>query len=232
MSIQIGHATGGLLNGGHLSDEQWAAALSESASDGGLNRAIEQHLQNCAQCRNERQNLQLLLGQMRSQVKTTANRPAAFWNWQLQTTLQRIRFGPVRGGLMPALAGTLALLSVALLLLLQRPATSSAPDSHLRAAAAAPAANPGPSHGLPAMDAPSAPTVTGSAPVVIPAASLAMASTANDAILMAEIERTLQAPPAALQPAALLAQELLSAQITPTSATDSTSSASSQGEVR
>jgi hypothetical protein len=231
MTIQIGDATGDRLNGGHLSDEQWTSALSESALDGGLNYAIEQHLQNCTQCRREQQKLQQLLGQMRCHVTTSADRPAAFWNWQLQTTLQRMRPRPRRSSLVPALAGMLALLAVALLLL-QGSSTTAAPDSRLRAAAA-PAANPAPSHDLPAVEAASAATATVPNPVAsVPAASLAVASTADDAILMAEIERTLQAPPAALQPAALLAQELLSARMAPSSATDSTGSTSSKGEVQ
>ena len=217
MSTQTEH-----LSDGHLSEEQWATTLSEGHLDGGLNEAIRAHLQDCAQCRTERQRWQQVLGQMRSQVTASADRPAAFWSWQLQNTLKRAR--PRRVSLAPALAGTLALLALALLLL-QRPATTLPPDSQTRAAAvAAPVAViPSPSRALTS-------TTVASAPAS--AASIPMVSNPDDAALMAEIQRTLQGPPAALQPAALLAQELLSAQMAATPGTDSTGSTGSKGEVQ
>ncbi len=237
MNIQTGHLTE------HLTDAQWATALSEGAPNGGpvnaSDEAIGQHLRDCAQCRAEREQLQQLMGRMRHQVTAPADRPAAFWNRQLQATLQRIhsrtlRPRTVRAGLAPALAGMLALVAVALLLL-QSPATTAAPGSHLRAIAATPlVAGPAPSAHVGSMQAHSAPAgATAASPSAASIPATSAASVPDDAALMAEIERTMQATPAALQPAALLAQELLSAPITETPAADSTGSTTgSKGELQ
>jgi hypothetical protein len=171
----------------HLTDEQWAATLSDGVADAG----IEQHLRDCVRCRAEQQQLQRVVEQMRGQITAVADRPAAFWDWQLQTTVRAL---PQRRRvrLLPALAGTLALVALALLLL-QRPPTIDMPGSQSQAAVF--------------------PVPAAGGSEVTSAAAAGGALMSDDAALMAEVSRMLQAPPPALQPAALLAQELLSAPI-------------------
>ncbi|MGE0406071.1 MAG: hypothetical protein AB7O65_07220 [Candidatus Korobacteraceae bacterium] len=170
------------VNNHHLTDDQFAAALADKT----LSSVAGQHLAVCSECRAEQQRWQQMFGAMRGQIAATAERPPAFWSWQLQATLERAH--PRRKRLVPAFAGMLALLAMGLLLL-QSPVKVSQPIAQQRASEFAD-------------------------PM---AASAALPS---DAALLAEVERTLQAPPMALQPAALLAQELMAAQFNPVSVRD------------
>jgi hypothetical protein len=213
MNIRTSH-----LADGHLSDEQWTVALSEEALDQGT----DGHLRNCAQCSSKEQELRNVFGQLRNQVSERAERPAAFWQWQLEATLKRIR--PRRLALGPALAGTLAVLGIAVLVV-QRPAATAPYESHTSATTIV--STPAAVISAPPEGAASGRTASAESGVV--AIHEHADLLASDAALMAEVERTLQSPPAALEPAALLAQELLSAQITASPEPDSTIS---KGEVQ
>jgi hypothetical protein len=213
MNTQTSH-----LADGHLSDEQWTAALSGEAQD----QETEGHLRNCVQCSSKEQELRNVFDQLRNQVSERAERPAAFWQWQLEATLKRIR--PRRLTLGPVLAGTLALLGIAVLLV-HRPAATASYKSHMRATATVSA----PTAVISAPSEGAASGRTASAESGVVSIRNHADSVPSDAALMAEVERTLQSPPAALEPAALLAQELLSAQITASPEPDSTSS---KGEVQ
>ena len=196
---------------GHLSDEQWALVLSEDAQD----NEIERHLRDCAKCRTEQENLRVAVAAMRGQIRVGAHRPAAFWSWQLQSAMAALHGR--RMHMIPALASTLALLAVALLLLRfpPRPAAPGRPSDNFAAVAPdiAQAANSQPVSPRPQVRNGSASPFPNSHAV-----------SPDDAELMAAVERALQGPPAALQPAALLAQELLSIQVHAVPDADSTNS--------
>jgi hypothetical protein len=208
------------LNQEHLTDEQWTAALTQGSLSGDLRR----HLETCGECQAEKLRMETLVAGMRTQVAGQAKRPSAFWDWQLQNTLRRAR--PRRVTLVPALAGTLALLAVALLLL-QRPATTAAPDFALRAARAtidqtAPAAvSPTP--------IPESLVQSRARDSETQRESLGNYAMSDDDALLAAVTRAMQGPPTALQPAALLAQELVSAQMMTAPGAGSTDS---KGEIQ
>jgi hypothetical protein len=144
----------------HISDDELAAALSNGHES-------HAHVRECQQCREEESSLRQAISSMQRHVSTLAERPEAFWKWQIEAALRR---GQSRQQpWVPAFAGVLTLLLLSVLLL-GKPVDSRAPVNAVRSAPAA---------------------------------------LSDDAVL-AEIEQTLyRAAPEALQPAALIADELL-----------------------
>jgi len=62
---------------GHLSDEQWAAALLDPTA-----RNVTEHLRECAACRTELRLFGVAVDETRGEIRKASNRPEPFWSWQ------------------------------------------------------------------------------------------------------------------------------------------------------
>ena len=70
---------------GHLSDEQWAAAVLDPG-DG----AVADHLSACAECCEEVMSLADAIGEAREQIRGAAERPESFWRQQREGITARL----------------------------------------------------------------------------------------------------------------------------------------------
>jgi len=70
---------------GHLSDEQWAAAVLN-----GNDEAAAKHLADCSTCREEMSNLVVTVGTAQAQVHKAVEQPEAFWRRQREGISARL----------------------------------------------------------------------------------------------------------------------------------------------
>ncbi len=69
----------------HLSNEQFSALAS-----GERGKAVAEHLQDCAECHEEAESLQKLLGVWVDDINHNSDRPEAYWRWQRETIAVRL----------------------------------------------------------------------------------------------------------------------------------------------
>ena len=69
---------------GHLSDEQWSAAVLEES-----NEAAAEHLAACATCRAEVRSFAAAVGAARAQARQVGEQPETFWRRQRQAIRAR-----------------------------------------------------------------------------------------------------------------------------------------------
>jgi len=70
---------------GHLSDEQWAAAILESSQG-----ATAEHLSGCAACRDELTSFADAVRATREGIRSVAERPESFWRQQREGITTRL----------------------------------------------------------------------------------------------------------------------------------------------
>ncbi len=99
---------------GHLSDEQWAAAVLDESGE-----AVANHLRECAACREEVSSFADAIGGARARIRKASEQPESFWREQregITTRLaDRVFHQPWRRFVWVTAAVTLVLLATTLL---------------------------------------------------------------------------------------------------------------------
>jgi len=75
---------------GHLRDEQLTSAVLDEGDE------AREHLETCAECRDEAERAQAALAGFGESVRAEAGRPDGFWAWQRDAILARVAQGTVR----------------------------------------------------------------------------------------------------------------------------------------
>jgi predicted anti-sigma-YlaC factor YlaD len=70
---------------GHLSDEQWAAAVLDESGE-----AVANHLRECAACREEVSSFTDAIGGARARIRKAAEQPESFWREQREGITTRL----------------------------------------------------------------------------------------------------------------------------------------------
>lgn len=109
---------------GHLSEEQWNAAMLGAAND-----AVRGHIENCAECQAEERELEGAFATLRDSLSRESERPDAFWQRQramisARLSLQRL----IARQLVWATAVAVVALAATMLLRQAPPAHVGAPD--------------------------------------------------------------------------------------------------------
>jgi predicted anti-sigma-YlaC factor YlaD len=73
---------------GHLSDEQWAAAVLDESSEAAAN-----HLRECAACREEVRSFAEVMAGARAKIRKAAEQPESFWRAQRESITSRLAGG-------------------------------------------------------------------------------------------------------------------------------------------